>query len=185
MEMENAYKEIAPRLVGLRDAMDMSLEEMASRVGVEAELVEKYESGKEEIPVGYLLQVAQACGVDLTSLVSGGDAHLRSHCLVKKGKGLSVERRKDYDYKDLAYRFTGAKMKPFMIRVPAKSEDELSFNRHSGQEFVYMLEGRLELRLGDKVLELEEGDSIYFDSQNPHAMRGLDGKEAVFLDVIL
>lgn len=183
--MEDAYKQIAPRLRGLRDALDLTVEALANKIGVTADEVRLYESATAEIPVGYLLKVAQACQVDLTSLISGEDAHLRNYALVRKGEGLSVDRRKTYDYRDLAAKFKGRRMEPFLITVPFKEEGELSFNHHAGQEFMYVLEGRLEVRLDQKVLTLAPGDSLYFDSKTPHALRGLDGKQAVFLDVIL
>lgn len=183
--MEEAYKQIAPRLVGLRDALGLTVEQLAARMGVSPDEVRNYESGETEIPVGYLLKAAQACQVDLTTLISGDEAHLRNYSLVRKGEGLTVDRRKSYDYKDLAYKFKGRRMEPFLIRVPPKDEKDLSFNHHTGQEFMYVLDGRLEVRLGKNVLVLAAGDSLYFDSKTPHALRGLDGKDAVFLDVIL
>ncbi len=185
MEMDQAYKDIAPRLRGLRDALDMTVEEMAAKTGASAAQVAQYESGEVEIPVGYLLKVSHCCQVDLTVLISGVESHLKGFSLVRKGEGLAVERRKDYDYKSLAYRFAGRKMEPFLITVPPKDEKDLNMVSHSGQEFIHVMEGRLEIRVGAEVLALEPGDSLYFDSQNPHALRGLDGKEARFLDVIL
>ncbi|NJB69027.1 quercetin dioxygenase-like cupin family protein/DNA-binding XRE family transcriptional regulator [Desulfobaculum xiamenense] len=184
-KMEKAYKEIAPRLRGLRDALDMSVADLAAKVGVDEATVAGYESGTIEIPVSFLFNVAQACGVDLTVLLSGGDAHLTSYSLVKAGEGLAVERRKDYDYKSLAYRFTGRKMEPFRVRVPAKEAGETHFATHPGQEFIYMLSGRLEINLDGNTVVLEPGDSLYFGSQTPHSLRGLDGNEAEFLDVII
>ncbi len=185
MHLEKAYKDIAPRLRGLRDALDMTVEDLAAKTGVSAEAVRTYESGDSEIPVGFMMKVAQACHVDLTVLISGVEPHLTGYSLVRRGEGLSVERRKDYDYKSLAYRFSGRKMEPFLITVPPKSPEEMNLVSHSGQEFIHVTEGRLELRLGEDTLELEPGDSLYFDSQTPHALRGLDGHSAVFLDVIL
>lgn len=181
---EQPYKEIAPRLLGLRDAVGMTQAELAQGVGVTEAEVARYESGTVEIPVSYLADVARTCGVDLTALLSGGDAHLQSHTFVRKGEGLSVQRRKDYDYWNLAARFTNRRMEPFLVRVPPKEEKDLAFNYHRGQEFIYMLEGRLEIWLGDKKHVLEPGDSMYLSSRIPHALRGLDGKDAVFLDVI-
>ncbi|MES9997289.1 cupin domain-containing protein [Desulfovibrio aminophilus] len=183
--MEDAYKQIAPRLRGLRDALDLTVEDLADRAGVTADEVRLYESASVEIPVGYLLKVAQVCQVDLTTLISGDEARLRNYSLVRKGEGLEVARRKSYDYRDLAHKFRGRRMEPFLITVPPKEEKDLSFNHHSGQEFMYILEGRLEVRLDEKSLVLEPGDSLYFDSKTPHALRGLDGRPAVFLDVIL
>ncbi|MBI9112004.1 helix-turn-helix domain-containing protein [Maridesulfovibrio ferrireducens] len=185
MSNDQAYKEIAPRLRGIRDAVDMTVAELAEKVGVETALAEKYESGEVEIPVSYLMDVAHVCGVGLTVLVSGNEAHLKNYALVRKGKGFNVDRRKDYDYKNLASTFVGRRMEPFMINVPAKKPADMNFTTHRGQEFIYVLEGRLELRLDDNILELEAGDSLYFDSNTPHALRGLDGEPARMLDVIL
>ncbi len=185
MESSNKpYKEIAPRLLGLRDAVGFTPEELAQKVGVTADDVVRYESATVEIPVSYLTDVARVCGVDLTALLSGGDAHLQDCTIVRKGAGLSVERRKSYDYQSLASRFTNRRVEPFLVRVPPKDEADLHSNAHQGQEFIYVLEGRLEARLEGKIHILEPGDSMYFSSQIPHALRGLDGKEVVFLDVI-
>ncbi len=182
--LEKPQKEIAPRLRGLREAVDLTIEELAEKTGVSAEDVTRYESGEVEIPVSYLFSVASLCQVDLTVLLSGGEAHLHEYSLVKSGNGLNVDRRKSYDYKSLAYRFSGKRMEPFLVTVPPRSENELSFTSHSGQEFIYVLEGRLEIRLGSKILELAPGDSFYFSSRTPHALRGLDNAPAQFLDVI-
>lgn len=183
--MEQAYKDIAPRLVGLRDALDLSVEALAEKLGVDADTVRRYEAGEQEIPVGYLLKVSQVCEVDLMVLITGTEPHLREYSKVKSGEGLAVERRKDYDYKSLAYRFAGRKMEPFRIKVPPKERDEMNTVSHPGQEFIYMLEGRLEVKLGEAFEVLEPGDSLYFDSLTPHSLRGMDGKEALFIDVIL
>jgi transcriptional regulator with XRE-family HTH domain len=184
MHENKAYKDIAPRLLGLREAVDMTVEELSEKIGVKPDTVALYEEGETEIPVSYLKDVATACGVDLTSLITGQEGHLHDYTLVRKGEGLSVERRVDYDYFNLAARFTNKKMEPFLVTVPAKDLNELTWNEHSGQEFIYLLEGKLEVWLDQKRHKLEAGDSIYFDSRIAHALRGLDGESATFLDVI-
>ncbi len=178
-------EEIALRLRELRESVGLTRAGLAARAGALEEDVRAFESGGTEIPVSYLFKVARACGVDATALMSGGDAHLRSYSLVRAGDGLSVERREDYYYLSLASRFTGRVMEPFLITAPAKTEAELRFHEHDGQEFIYVLEGRLELRLADDVLVLEPHDAIYFNSRIAHAMRGLDDTSATFLDVIV
>lgn len=178
------YKEIAPRLIGLREAVGFTQEELAYKLRVETGIVSGYESGTMEIPVSYLMEVARICGVDLTAILSGSPARLSAYSVVRKGHGLSIQRRKDYDYWNLASNFNGRRMEPFLVRVPPKEADQLSFTSHKGQEFIYMLEGRLELHLDKKVEILEAGDSIYFSSRIPHALRGLDGKDAMFVDVL-
>ena len=179
------YKDIAPRLRGLRDSIGWTVEELAERIDESPETVAKYEAGETEIPVGYLLEVSRLCRVDLTTLISGREPHLKTYAIVRINEGFSVDRRKDYDYKSLGYKFAGRDMEPFLITVPPKSGDQMNETHHHGQEFIYILSGRLELKLNGEPLILEPGDSIYFNSETPHAMRGLDGREAQFLDVIL
>lgn len=179
------YKEIAARLIGVREGVGWTATEMADLLNVKEEKVTSYESGKIEIPVGYLLDVSRLCRIDLTTLISGREPHLKSYSLVRKDEGFEVDRRKDYDYKALGYKFAGREMEPFLITVPAKSGDEMVETSHRGQEFIYVLEGRLEVRLNGEPLIVEAGDSLYFNSETPHALRGLDGQEVKFLDVIL
>ena len=179
-----SYKEIAPRLTGLREALDFTQDELADKLGVKAELVAGYEQGDREIPVSFLMDVAHVCGVDLTALLSGSPARLSGYAVVRNGQGLSVQRRKDYDYWSLAPNFTGRSMEPFLVRVPPKTTEQLTFTSHKGEEFIYILEGRLELTLDSKVEVMSAGDSIYFSSRMPHALRGLDGKDVLFVDVI-
>lgn len=184
-EQSPAYKEIAPRLFGLRESLGLTVEELAARIKGDPELVASYERGEREIPVSHLMDVAHVCGVDLTELLAGRDAHLKNYTIVRDGEGLSVTRRKDYDYKNLASRLTGRLMEPFLVRVPPKEREEVTLIAHKGQEFSYVLEGRLELHLDKEIHVLEPGDSVYFSSTISHGLRGLDGKDAVFLSVII
>ncbi|MDL2210552.1 XRE family transcriptional regulator [Desulfovibrio sp. OttesenSCG-928-O18] len=185
MEKQQLYKEVAPRLFGLRESLGLSHAELAEKIGASTELVAGYEKGDREIPVSYLMDVSHACGVNLTELLAGEDAHLQNYTVVRNGEGLSVTRRKDYDYKNLAFRLTDRLMEPFLIRVPPKEREDVTLIAHKGQEFSYILEGRLELHLGNDITVLEPGDSVYFSSTIPHGLRGLDGKDAVFVSVII
>lgn len=182
---ETLNAQVAQRLFALRESLDLSTAELAARVGVTEAEVLRHEGGNAEIPVSYLFKVAKTCGVDLTELLTGTEAHLSAYTLVRSGNGLAVDRRKDYGYASLAYRFSHRVMEPFLVTVPPKPETAISFNEHPGQEFLYCLTGRLEVRLGKEVLVMEPGDSLYLDATTPHALRGLDETEATFLDVII
>ncbi len=81
------YKEIAPRLIGLREGIGWTVKEMADLLGLPEEKVAAYESGTVEIPVGYMLDVSRLCRVDLTTLISGREPHLKSYSLVRKDEG--------------------------------------------------------------------------------------------------
>ena len=108
-----------------------------------------------------------------------------SYFLTRSGTGMSVERQKAYKYQSLAGGFRGRKADPFIVIVEPKPADvPLETNTHMGQEFDMVWEGRLELTIGGKKLILEPGDSIYFDANQPHGMRALDGKAVRFLAII-
>ena len=178
-------RDISRRIRDLRDALSLSPEDLASKLDVSADEILSYESGTRDVPVSFLYALAKATGVDLTALITGSEAKLHQYCLVKKGQGLSVTRRKAYKYQALAYRFNRPGMEPFLVTVPPREPGELEFNQHAGEEFIFLLEGRMEVMLGKEALVLESRDSLYFSSTIPHAMRALDGKEAVFLDAII
>ncbi len=184
-EEKKPYEEIAPRLRGLRDALGLSIEELAERTQVSPEEVSRYESGTTEIPVSYLFEVAKAMDMDTTVLITGAEAHLDHYTVTRKGKGLSVSRRKDYAYQSMASRFKKRIMDPFIVTVPPKAAEALNFNEHHGQEFIYVLKGKLEIRIGKDIVVLEPEDCMYFDSRQPHALRGLDDAPAEFIDVIV
>ena len=96
-----------------------------------------------------------------------------------------MERRKAYQYESLASGFRGRKADPFIVTVEPKPADTpIETNTHAGQEFNMVLEGDMELTIGKKTLTLHEGDSIIFDSTQPHGMRTLGESKVRFLAII-
>lgn len=182
--MNDQIRQIAERLKGLRESLDLSSEEMAAQCEKQASEVELYESGEVDIPMSYLFDVAQNLGVDTSTLISGNEPRMKAYYLTRYGKGASVERTKVYKYQALASGFKNPVAVPFEVTVEP-NENPIYLNTHTGQEFNYVLEGRLQFRINDRDLILEEGDSIYFDSSNPHGMSALDGKPVKFLAIII
>ncbi len=186
MEINEQIKQIAARLVGLRDALDISVEEMAKVCHYTTEQYELLESGTVDISVSVLHQISHAYGVELTTLMFGDEPKMSSYFVTRKGQGITVERSKAYKYQSLAAGFVGRKSDPFIVTVHPKEEDEpMSLNSHPGQEFNMVLNGRLLLSVNGKEMILEKGDSIYFDSEKPHGMKALDGEKVTFLAMIL
>jgi transcriptional regulator with XRE-family HTH domain len=183
--MEEQIRQIAERLKGLREVMDITIEEVASACGITSDQYLEYESGSIDIPVGFLHNVSRQYGVELTVLLTGQEPHMHSYSLVRKNQGVGVERSKAYKYQALAFSFINRKAEPFLVTADPKPESTgISLNTHFGQEFNFILKGRLKIELGGKEMILEEGDSIYFDSGLPHGMLALDGKECQFIAVI-
>jgi mannose-6-phosphate isomerase-like protein (cupin superfamily) len=185
--MKQAYAEIARRMKDLREIAGIKRERMAADLKLDDEQYGRYEDGLEDIPVGVLLEAAAKLEVDVTSLIAGEEPRMKVFSLVRKGQGLEVERRKEYRYRDLSYNFAGRKADAFIVSVgPSEGEDERPHTySHAGQEFNYVLSGRMKVIVSGHELLLEEGDSLYFDSGKEHAMVALGDEGATFLAVTI
>lgn len=184
--MNEQIKQIAERLAGLRDALEITPEEIAKVCNLTTEQYLELESGTVDISVSVLHQISQAYGVELTTLMFGDEPKMNAYFITRKGKGIAVERTKAYKYQSLAAGFAGRKADPFMVTVHPTSEDvPIYLNSHPGQEYNLVLKGRMLIQVNNKELILEEGDSIYFNSELPHGMKALDGEKVSFLAIIL
>ena len=179
-------EEVANRLKGLREALGLSVEELCSACNIDPDTYRKYEAGTLDITVNASVRIAKACGVDITTLLFGEEPKMKNYFVTRKGCGKSVERLNWYQYQSLAAGFSHRKADPFLVTVHPKPEDEPMFlNTHPGQEFNFVVLGRLLLSINGKEVILEPGDSIYFNSELPHGMKALDGEKVCFLAVIM
>ncbi len=184
--MNEQIQQIAARIRELREIAGISAESFARELNTDIELFLTYESGSADIPVGFLYKVAHRFNLELSSLLRGDEPKLHVYSVVRKGKGLSVDRRRQYKYESLAFNFIQKKAEPFIVSVePEKPETQTEFNSHPGQEFNYVLEGTLLICIDSHEVILNEGDSIYFDSGYQHAMKALNNRAARFLAVIV
>lgn len=182
--MNNQIKDIGMRLMCLREDMEISVSEMAEKLGVDEETYAAYEKGKNDFSFSFIYNAAEILGVDVLDLISGSAPTLSTCCMVQKGKGYSVKRGHEYDYKHLAYTFRNKKGEPFLVTITPDDKAPV-MHGHEGQEFNYVLSGKMKLYIGDISYELNEGDSVYFDSSVPHAEVALGDKEAQFIAVVI
>ncbi len=183
--MDEEIKLIGERLKGLREVLEITAEEMAETYRCDVDKYMAVENGDAEPSVSALSKVAKKYDVELDVLMFGEEPHMRHYFLTRKGQGKSIERRKEYKYQSLASGFRGRNFDPFLTQVdPLPGNAKHAQNSHSGHEFLYMIEGSLEVTIGNKVMVLNEGDSIFFDAKQPHAMRALEDKPARFLAIV-
>jgi mannose-6-phosphate isomerase-like protein (cupin superfamily) len=183
--MEKQILEIADRLKNLREKLEYSPEKAAQICGIPVGDYLHYESGEADIPVGVLHRMARHFGFDITTLLTGEQPHVHTFDLTRKGKGVTVQRRRSYNYESLAANFVNRKAEPYYVIVEPKEDPEIVVNSHPGQEFNYMLEGQLKIVIGDNEVVLNPGDSVYFDSALPHGMQAMNGRVARFVAVVL
>jgi len=174
--------QIPGRIRELREILEISVEDMAAGTGVSLETYNKYESGEHDIPISVLYSIAAKLGTDVTVLITGEDPKMDSAAVCRKGKGVRIERYPGYEFSSLAYNFKGRTIEPLLVfldpgRAPA---DPVT---HHGQEFNYVVEGRIKITIGKSEYVLNAGDSVYFDARLPHWQSAVDGP-AQFITII-
>ncbi len=178
--------EMGRRLAALRQIQDFSEADFATRMNISTAELAAYERGEHDFSFSFLYNAASALGVDVVDLLSGDSPRLSTCCLVRRGGGYTIDRRAAYNYKHLAFTFRNKSAEPFMVTVePRPGADAPDLHAHDGQEFNYLVSGHLRFFLGDQVYDLNPGDSIYFNSAVPHAMRALGDNPATFLAVVI
>ncbi|MCE5345773.1 MAG: XRE family transcriptional regulator [Bacteroidales bacterium] len=182
-EQTEQIKQIAERIREIREISGISAEALAIKLGITTETYSKYESGNTDIPVGIVFKISELFNIELSVLLGGDNPKLRIYTVVRKGKGLKLERRKQYKYESLAYNFIHKKAEPFMVTVDPR-ESLMEFHSHPGQEFNYVVSGKMMTVIDGHEIILNEGDSIYFDSGYEHAMKALNNEQVRFLAII-
>lgn len=184
--MTEQLGEIAKRLKSHRQLNEIPIEWAAKALGVTTDELRSYETGEEDIPVSFLYMAAKKYGVELSTLLTGAEPTEKTFSVVRKNEGLEVERNIAYGYRSLCTDFAKKQMEPLLVTVAASDEESgLVYNSHPGQEFHYLLDGRIKYYIKDETVTLEAGDSLMFHSDYPHAMKTQDNKDAKVLVVII
>lgn len=185
--METLITEIAQRIRGLREILDISEEEMAEVTGVALSEYRELEGGTCDFPFTFLLKCSEHFHVDIVELMTGENPKLSYYTVVRRGKGLPIDRRRGFEYHHLAYLFKNKLAEPFLVTAPAceEAQAQTHYSTHAGQEFDYILKGSLRVDIEGRVEILHAGDSIYYDSGHRHDMRAAGGEDCDFLAVVL
>ncbi len=182
-KIQTELKDLGQRLGGLRDACGFGQEEFASLLGITPETLGAYEETGYDIPISVLMQASRICNVDMAVLLTGSSTHLDTYQVVRAGEGRIVDRFPGYHFEDLAYNYHDKVMQPLLVTLDP-SDDPAALVTHGGQEFNYVIAGKVILVFADKEIELDVGDSIYFNPQIPHGQRCGSSQSAVFITII-
>lgn len=188
MIMQEKLKEIAQRIYALRDIFGYSIAEMAEAAELSCEEYEAYEQGDRDFSFTFLYNVARKLGVDMTELFTGETPHLSSYCVIRKGEGLPMERNRGFKYNHLAFLVKDRIGDPFLVYAKYNQEEDegpIHLNYHEGQEFDYILNGKLKVMIDDLEYILEPGDAIYYNSKHGHGMVATGGEDCTFLAVVM
>ncbi len=179
---EDKLKLVTERIRYLRDILDLSQIEVAEKLGISIELYNDYESGKKDMPISIMYGVAAIFGVDAAEILTGETPRMLDYTVTRKGCGIGIDRYAGYKFEALAHNYKGKNKEPMLVTIEV-SNTQPELVTHGGQEFNYVLDGKIGVILGKKTVVLEKGDCIYFDPSTPHGQYAIDGV-ATFLTVI-
>ncbi len=185
--MNSATHYIAERLRMARINADISASQMAAAVGVDEKEYLRLEQGNDDYSFTFLYKCATALGMDIAELVSGEDPKLRFYNVNRKGDGMPIKRREGFDYRHIAPMLKNRAAEPFIVTARFSENEQdmpIRCSTHKGQEFDYIISGKLKIRLGDHTEILGEGDSVYYDSSHPHGMIAVGGTDCVFMAIV-
>ncbi|MBQ4323671.1 MAG: AMP-binding protein, partial [Clostridia bacterium] len=181
-------QEMAGRIRALRDLEGLSTAEMAAKTGVSEEEYLRCEAGKSDLNFAFIYRCAMALSVNVTDIIEGYSPKLKSYTVTRAGAGQKVSQAHGMTYYNLAYAFRDRIAEPLYVRSifdPEALQKDIELTTHAGQECDLIIEGNLMVQVGEHKEILGPGDSIYFDSDTPHGMIAVNGKDCVFYAIVL
>jgi transcriptional regulator with XRE-family HTH domain len=188
--MEEKFEEIrvGEKIKELREDQALSLESLASRIGVSPSVLNQIENHLVSPPLGTLIKIARGLNVSVSDFFGGEGS---TYSLVRKDERKKVSRfaSKDgisygYAYESLGFDKKDRQMEPFLVTLQKSPMEAKSLSSHPGEEFIYVLEGKVLVQLGDHSDVLNPQDSIYYDATMLHHVSAHECEEARIVAVI-
>jgi len=167
------------KLSKLREAEGLTLEELAGQLSMKPGHLAKLERDEILPPVAEIITIARHLSVEPSAFISSRP----SEASAEKRQKEMAKRTRDYAYKKLTEEVQGHLM-AFEVTIDPESVHRKVSYRHLGEEFVYVLSGRLKISVGRKTTDLRHGQSIHFDSNQKHVLKN-PGKEPARLLVVI
>jgi transcriptional regulator with XRE-family HTH domain len=185
-----AEKTVGEKINQIREMKKVSIEELAGRCGMEISLIQKIEQDKNVPSLAPLIKIARALGVRLGTFLDDSDSY--GPVVVRSGehhKGVrftsqSSEAREHLNFFSLAFDKAGRNMEPFIVEIEPGTKSDYMLSSHEGEEFIFVLEGEVEINYGKETYQLSKGDSIYLDSIVLHNVHAGNQQPAKILAVV-
>ena len=185
-------KFIGKKVRSIRESRNLTIAEVAERSGVSKVQIERIEDDVEIPSLAPLIKIARVLGVRLGTFL---DDQTELGPIVSRAKDIadnntirftndSTAARKHMEYHSLSQDKAGRHMEPFLIDIDAAGQTDFTLSSHEGEEFIYVLEGDVEIVYGKEKYTLEAGDSIYYDSIVAHHVHARNGASAKILGVV-
>ena len=180
--------EVAERIREMREISGFTPEEMAEKTEVSVAEYKAYENGTEDFPFTFIHKCALAFGLGITDILEGESARLRSYTVTRRGGGRQTAEEEGISIVNVAPMFKNKIAEPYFCKYDYSEtlqNKPIHLTKHAGQEFDFVLSGRMKIQIGNNFEELQAGDSIYYNSSTPHGMIAIGGEDCKFIAVIL
>ena len=181
---------IGAKVKVVRENRKLSIEDVSERTNLSAELIESIENGNLVPGLTPLIKIARVLGVRLGTFMDDDESLGPVVTRAKQEKQVTrfSERgnavSSDLDFYALAQNKASRHMDPFLIDIFPNSEKEVKLSTHEGEEFIFVLEGEIEIRYGKDTYHLSAGDSIYYESIVAHHVHSYGSEKAKILACI-
>ena len=181
-EPEKGLEDIGQRIRKIREEKGLSLEELSKLTGFDVQFLSNLEKNEAQPQLGTVIKLSKALDSAFGRLVSGvGD---KLYSITRKNERRTISRstshegqKQVYIYKSLAPDVKGRHMEALIVQLEEDPEKEISV--HAGEEFIFVLDGVVEMGIGEDRFELEPGDSVYYLSTTPHHIAAKSGKATI------
>lgn len=180
-EFRSEVKElqIGQKIRDLRQQQRMTLQDLSEGTELSKPLLSQVENDQVIPPLATLLRISRALRVPLQTFFEE-EANTQKCLVVRADDSEKMNRRpshggapQPYFYHSLAYGKKHKHMEPFLVEFDPAQTDQAQPVSHPGEEFFYILEGQVELKHGSETHILNPGDSVYWDSNEPHMLKAL------------
>jgi electron transfer flavoprotein alpha subunit len=169
---EDSEKGFGAKVCKLRQDHGWSVEDLAEKAGQTPEFIERIENEEFSPPVSFLLRLAKAMNID-----PGIFLRKEEKDIIRGQRSTAFTRRtRNYSYQTLTPGAENDHLRAFMVTIEAKQTHKPVEYKHEGEEFIYVMEGELELILGGTRHHLKTGESIHFNSEIPHKLKSLSNQ---------
>jgi transcriptional regulator with XRE-family HTH domain len=179
---------VGERIRKLREIKGLSLGDVSQRTGISDKMLKSIEADAVAPPLGTLTKLARALEMKMGYLLTGGES--RPFVITRKDERQPVSRhateqqsKYGYSYLSLSPGMRDRNMEPFLVSLSPTAE-EMPGSVHEGEEFLFVLEGEMEVTLGEHREILYPGDSIYYQSSIPHLVKCHQDKPTRILAVL-
>lgn len=182
---------VGEKIKSLRETREISVAELAERTALSVEQIERIENNVDIPSLAPLIKIARALGVRLGTFLDDQDEVGAVVCRKQETADATIsfsnnaaDARTHMRYHSLSKSKADRHMEPFIIDIEAVGETDYELSSHEGEEFVYVMEGTIEVCHGKNKYVIEAGDTIYYDSIVPHHLHGYQGEAAKILAVV-